>query len=173
MKVNEIMRRPAVVIRSSDSLEQAANRMLEHDLRGLPVVDDKGKICGFISVSDYLSRETRLPFSRYAIAQLFGKWVPKEGIEQIYEEARTIPVKQVMSAPALTVGEDDSVEELVDLMLRYGLNRIPVVRDGAPVGIVARYDLLKMMTHKSMGGSECECAMLRTDGAAKAQGPRE
>jgi len=30
-------------------------------------------------------------------------------------------------------------------MLNRDLNRIPVVRDGVPVGIVARFDLLRMM----------------------------
>jgi CBS domain-containing protein len=148
MKVSEIMRQPVVVIHGSDTLEHAAKIMLQHDVRGLPVVDDNGCICGFISVSDYLAKNKRFPFSRYSFPQLFGKWVPDEGIEGIYEEARTIAVSKVMTTPAFTIEEDISVEDLVEIMLRHGLNRIPVVRDGIPVGIVARYDLLKMMISK-------------------------
>jgi CBS domain-containing protein len=149
MKVSEIMRQPVVVIRGSDTLEQAAKIMLQHNLRGLPVVDDKGHISGFISVSDYLAKDKHFPFSRYCAPQLFGKWVPDKGIEEIYEEARSMTVSQVMSTPVLTVNEDASVEEVVELMLHHGLSRIPVVRDEIPVGIVARYDLLKMMVRKS------------------------
>jgi CBS domain-containing protein len=155
MKVSEIMRRPVVVIRGSDTLEQAAKMILEHNLRGLPVVDDMGYICGFISVSDFLAKNKHFPFSRYSAPQLFGKWVPEEGIEQIYDEARTSRVDQVMCSPAFTIEEDNSIEELVELLLRRGLSRIPVVRDGIPVGIVARYDLLKMMIHKS---TDCQDA---------------
>jgi CBS domain-containing protein len=154
MKVSEIMRRPVVVIHASDTLEQAAKMMLQNNVRGLPVVDDNGCICGFISVSDYLAKNKRIQFTRYSAPQLFGKWVPKEGIEEIYEEARTMAVNEVMSTPALTVNEGDSVEKLVELMLRQGLNRIPVVRDGIPIGIVARYDLLKMMILKSTDSHE-------------------
>jgi len=149
MKVSEIMRQPVVVIHKDASLQEAALMMLQNDLRGIPVVDDGGNICGFISVSDYLAKDKCLPFSRFRAAQLFGKWVPTEGIEQIYEEARTISVKQIMSTPVFTVPEDATVEHVIDLMIHHRLSRIPVVRDQKPVGIVARYDLLKMMARKS------------------------
>ena len=145
MKVSDIMRQPAVLIRESDTIEDAARIMLQHEVRGLPVVDDSGKICGFISASDYLAKMRGFPFSRFEAPQLFGKWVPNEGIEQIYEEARSLRVKQIMSAPAFTVKEDVTVEQLVELMTVHKFNRIPVVRDGVPVGIVARFDLLKLM----------------------------
>jgi CBS domain-containing protein len=163
MKVSEIMRRPVVVIRGSDSLEEAAKLMLQHDVRGLPVVDAEGKICAFISVSRYLAKDKHFPVSRYSALQLFGKWIPKEGIEQICRQARTMAVDQIMSSPAITVKEDDSVDELVELMLRHELGRIPVVRDGRPIGIVARYDLLKVMIYESIdpqnaGAAACEVA---------------
>lgn len=145
MQVRDIMRKPVVVVRDSDTLENAAKLMLQNDLRGLPVIDETGKICGFISVSDYLAKEKHFPFSHVAALQLFGKWIPKEGMEGIYEQARTLPVREIMNSPAFTVQECDTVEALVDWMLRHGLSRIPVVRDGIPVGIVSRHDLLKLM----------------------------
>lgn len=49
----------------------------------------------------------------------------------------------------VSVTEDDSVDKVVRLMLDRHLNRIPVVRDGVPVGIIARYDLLQLMVQKS------------------------
>ena len=55
MKVSQIMRQPIISLREEDSLEDAARVMLEHNLRGIPVVNEHGKICGFLSVSDYRS----------------------------------------------------------------------------------------------------------------------
>lgn len=52
MKVSQIRRQPAVVIHEDTSLEEAARIMLERKLRGLPVVDQQEKLCGFLSVSD-------------------------------------------------------------------------------------------------------------------------
>ena len=67
----------------------------------------------------------------------------------MYEEARTTPVKEIMSKNVIFVTEDDSVDKVVRLMLDRDLNRIPVVRDDVPVGIVARYDLLQLMMQKN------------------------
>lgn len=38
-----------------------------------------------------------------------------------------------------------AIAYMVSVCCPYDINRIPVVRDGVPVGIVARHDLLKMM----------------------------
>ena len=67
----------------------------------------------------------------------------------MYQEERNTPVKQIMSMNVVSVTEDDSVDKVVRLMLDRHLNRIPVVRDGVPVGIIARYDLLQLMVNKS------------------------
>lgn len=146
MKVKDVMRQPAVVINEETSLEEAAQLMLKHGFRGLPVIDKEGLLCGFVSVSDYLAKEKYLPFSTFHSPQLFGKWVPPEGIEEIYDEARATPVKEIMSKNVICIDENEPVEKLVELMMERGLNRVPVVRDGFPVGIVARYDLLRMMS---------------------------
>ncbi|HJU54651.1 MAG TPA: CBS domain-containing protein, partial [Pyrinomonadaceae bacterium] len=80
--------------------------------------------------------------------QLFGKWLDHEGIEKSYDEARRTPIKEVMSRNVVAVTEDETVDRVVELMVHRDLNRIPVVRDGVPVGIVARFDLLRMMMKK-------------------------
>ena len=67
----------------------------------------------------------------------------------MYQEERNTPVKQIMSTNVVSVTEDASVDKVVRLMLDRHLNRIPVVRDGVPVGIIARYDLLQLMVNKS------------------------
>jgi CBS domain-containing protein len=71
--------------------------------------------------------------------------VPKEGIEEIYKAARTITAKEIMTGPVITVSEDDPIEEAVRKLLSYDINHVPVVREGVPVGIVARHDLLNLM----------------------------
>ncbi len=65
MKVSQIMRQPVISMREGDSLEEAARVMLEHNLRGVPVVNAQGKISGFLSVSDYLTKDERVPFTKY------------------------------------------------------------------------------------------------------------
>jgi CBS domain-containing protein len=150
MKVGQIMRTPVVVVQETASLEEAARTMLEHDLRGIPVVDQQGKICGILSVSDFTTKDKYFVFGRMHVPQLFGNFVPRDGIEKLYEQARAIPVTDIMTRKVVTVTEDDTVEKVLELMLYRDLNRIPVVRDEVPIGIIARYDLLKMVAARNL-----------------------
>jgi CBS domain-containing protein len=55
-------------------------------------------------------------------------------------QARDLMTKQVVVA-----SEETRVHELADLMLTRHLNRLPIVRDGELVGIVARADLVRAL----------------------------
>lgn len=53
-----------------------------------------------------------------------------------------------MSRNVITVQENDSIEKVLELILKYDINRIPVMSDGKLVGIVARRDLLRIMKNQ-------------------------
>lgn len=63
----------------------------------------------------------------------------------MYQQARAILAADTMTRDVITVQENATIEEVLELMLRYDVNRIPVLRDKVLIGIVARYDLLKLM----------------------------
>jgi CBS domain-containing protein len=151
MKVSEIMTEPVLTITQDRSLEEVAHKMLDSKVGGLPVVDDEGKIVGMVTESDFSAKEHALPFSRNYAPQLFGEWMSKEGVEKAYKAARSIAVKEVMSSPAVTVTADDTVAEAVRRMLDHRVHRLPVVRDGVPVAMISRHDLLKMVVQKFQG----------------------
>ncbi|MGB2693413.1 MAG: CBS domain-containing protein [Thermodesulfobacteriota bacterium] len=151
MKVSEIMTEPVLTITQDRSLEEVAHKMLDSKVGGLPVVDDEGKIVGMVTESDFSAKEHAIPFSRNYAPQLFGEWMSKEGVDKAYQAARSIQVKEIMSSPAITIAEDDTVAEAVRRMLEQKVHRLPVVRDGVPIGIVSRHDLLKMVVQKFQG----------------------
>jgi CBS domain-containing protein len=145
MKVKEIMVRPVIVVGEDTTLEEIARIMLDNRIGCVPVVDEGGKLVGIVTESDFTAKEHGVPFSTLSAPQLFGRWMPKEGIEEIYRVARTMTAKEIMTSPVITVTEDDPIEEVVRRLLDYDINRIPVVRDGKPVGIVSQHDLLNLM----------------------------
>lgn len=51
-------------------------------------------------------------------------------------------VKTIMSKTVISVGEDTSVEEIARLMTTHAIKRLPVMTDGAIVGIVSRADIV-------------------------------
>ena len=52
LQVQEIMSRNPVSVSQDDTVERAAQMMLEHTISGLPVVDESGKVVGIITQSD-------------------------------------------------------------------------------------------------------------------------
>jgi len=47
-----------------------------------------------------------------------------------------------MSKTVISVSEDTSIEEIARLMTTHAINRLPVITDGAIVGIVSRADIV-------------------------------
>lgn len=145
LNAGQLMSRPVITVQQDASLEEVARIMLENRIGCVLVVDESGRLQGIVTETDFAGEERALPFSTYRVPQLFGEWVAKEGIEEIYEASRKLPVRQIMKSPVITAREDESITAVVERMLKHDINRIPVVRDGVPVGIIARYDLLRML----------------------------
>lgn len=62
--------------------------MLDRNVGGLPVVGDRGDLSGIVTESDFVAREKGIPFSVYRVPQMFGRWMPHEHVERIYESQR-------------------------------------------------------------------------------------
>lgn len=59
--VQAVMRPPTVQIHPGASIERAARLMLEHDVRGLPVVGNDGELVGVLTVRDLLDALVKSP----------------------------------------------------------------------------------------------------------------
>lgn len=55
-RVEQVMRAPAVTVPPDYPLEEAARLMIRHDLSGLPVVDETGRLVGIITRSDIFAQ---------------------------------------------------------------------------------------------------------------------
>ena len=144
MKVREIMSQPVITVKEETRLDEVAQLMLEKGIGGVLVIDKAGVLTGIVTESDFTAKEKYVPFSIMRFPQLFGSWLGDDA-EELYASARNTAAREVMSTQVVTVNENDSIEKVLELILKHDVNRIPVVRDGKPVGIVARRDLLKVM----------------------------
>jgi CBS domain-containing protein len=50
-----------------------------------------------------------------------------------------------MTEEVVTIGPDEELETLAEVMVKRRVNPLPVVEDGALVGIVSRSDIIGMM----------------------------
>ena len=150
MKVKEIMTAPVIVGKEENTVEEIAHIIIDNKIGCVPIVGKDGKMVGIITETDFMVKERCVPFSRFNAPQLFGNWMPEEGVEQAYKNARELMARDIMSEDVVSVAEEDGVDEVIKEMLKHDYHHIPVVRDGVPVGIVTRHDILKMTLDKAL-----------------------
>lgn len=146
--IKDIMVSTVYTANENDILSEVAVKMLEKNVGCLPVLDDEAKLVGFLSETDFAGKEKLIPFSRNHAPQLFGKWLNEGGIEEMYNNAKTIKVKEIMTTPPITIEEDETITVLIEKIMKYNIHRIPVVNNDKLVGIVSRRDLLKLLLSK-------------------------
>jgi CBS-domain-containing membrane protein len=107
------------------------------------VVDASGNLVGILSEGDFLRRRetgTQRRRSRW-LEFLMG---PGK-IASEYTHSHGMRVSEVMTENVRTISEDTELEEIVELMERHRIKRVPVVRDGKLTGIVTRSNLMHAM----------------------------
>ena len=143
MKAGDVMSRNVISVAPDATVLQAARLMLQHHISGLPVIDGKGKLVGILSEGDFLRRqETRTDRRRSRWLEfLFG---PGRTAAE-YTHSHGSKVSEVMTDDVHTVNEDTSLETIVELMERYHIKRVPILRGREVVGIVTRANLMHAM----------------------------
>jgi CBS domain-containing protein len=144
----DLMTRDVAVVHLETSLLEAVKLMARRRISGMPVVDDAGNIVGMISEGDLVrwhegSTEKQV---RWLDLLAEGFELAPVFLERIRAEHHK--VKAVMSPGAITVTEDTLAREVASLMHRKAIKRVPVLRDGKLVGIVARSDLVRALAQK-------------------------
>jgi CBS domain-containing protein len=141
MRAHQIMTRPVITVTPETTIVEAANTMLQRHISGLPVVDAAGKLIGIISEGDFIRRSEigtqrkRGRFLRFILGP------GKEATDFVHEQGRKIA--EIMTPEPLTINEDTDLEEIVELMEKNNVKRLPVTRGDKLVGIVSRSNLLQ------------------------------
>jgi len=138
VKVRELLTRDLSAIEREAKIEELVGLLEASGLSGLPVVDEDGRVVGFISERDVL--EAALPGYFEALE---GSQVGVSQLAERYRKIKDHPVERYMSE-AVTVREDEDGLVVADLMIRRDLKVVPVVdSEGFLLGVVRRIDLLK------------------------------
>ena len=107
------------------------------------VVDEQSRPLGIVTSGDLIRHilADGAPSGAYLKAVLSSPEALSRYVRDS-EHARGDRVADAMTAPALTVGPDDSLKDVAQLFRTQPVRRLVVVRDGVLVGIIRRVDLI-------------------------------
>ncbi len=143
------MTAPAVVVPPETPVEEIAKLLLKRRISAVPVVAaDDERLLGIVSEGDLVRRVetgTQREPSWWLTAFASG-----DGVARDYARSRGRQAADVMTRDVVTVGEDATLPEIVALLERHRIKRVPVVRDGKVIGIVSRANLLQGLASRAV-----------------------
>jgi len=141
MHAKQVMSRPVHTVAADVSVYDAAQVLLNAGISAAPVVDADGSMLGIVSEADLMYRPE--------IGTVPGKsWLQRlltndDAMARDYIRSHAHRVADVMTKNVVTADERTPLRDIAALMQRYGIKRVPILRDGKIVGIVSRANLLQ------------------------------
>ncbi len=142
MKASDVMTRNVLTVGRETSVADAIRVMLDSNVSGLPVLDN-GKVVGILTEGDLLRRsETGTERHRprwleilMGPGRMAGEYVRTHGRK----------VAEIMTTDVISVAADTPLDEVVGVMERRRIKRVPVIEGDVLVGVVSRLDLLRAL----------------------------
>ena len=144
MKARDIMTTKVISVGTGDVVEDIVSLLLEKHLSAVPVVNTDGHVVGMVSEGDLMHRpELGTDKSPSRLLALFESFETKA---KNYVKTHGMNAREVMSHPAVTASPDAELSDVVSIMDRKNVKRLPIVDGGALVGLVSRSDLLRALS---------------------------
>jgi CBS domain-containing protein len=143
LKARDLMSTEVITVSPKATVTDAAKKMVDNRVSGLPVVDDEGKLIGVISEGDLLRRveigtDAGTPGSLFTL-ELAHQFLKAHGQH----------VEDVMTQKVASVVENTGLTEIASLMQLMRFKRVPVTDHGKVIGVVSRADVLKVLVREA------------------------
>jgi CBS domain-containing protein len=142
MKARDVMTLAVYTVKPTMSVRDVARLFMQRRISAVPVVDDQGKIVGIVSEGDLVHR------SEISTQRRHPWWLDLMVRDEVldaeeYIKAHAKQVANIMTRNLITAEPDTPLQEIVEILEKYGIKRVPIVRNGQLVGIVSRANLVQ------------------------------
>jgi len=146
MLARDIMNKNVITVQEDASIEELARVLTENHISGAPVVNKEGKLVGIVTDADLIHKETnpRAP----GFVNILGAIIYVTGIARYREDFKKLAAtrtSEIMTTDVIAVGGEAEIEQVAALMVDHGVKRVPVLDNGAIVGIIGRADIVKTL----------------------------
>jgi CBS domain-containing protein len=129
--IRQLMSTDLFVVNPNDTMERVHEIFNSNPIHHLPVVDERGRVQGMISKSDYLSITNAFP--------LFREDLREAANERLF---KSLLVEDVMSRQIATLSPNDPITVAAGYFQENLFHALPIVEEDVLVGILTTYDLL-------------------------------
>ncbi len=144
MKAYEVMVSQVHKVKETDTIKSVIEKFIEHQISGLPVVNDRNEVVAFISDGDimrYIGKHTdKVIDTFYYPIVIMGDY---ENFEEREQRLLNLNVMQLAKRKVIKVSWDEDIEIIAAILGKKQIKKVPVVRNGVLAGIISRGDIIR------------------------------
>lgn len=146
LKAEDIMTKDVIAVKPETTVEELARLLIEHKISGAPVVDDDNQLVGVVTENDLIKKNARLHIP--TIVRLFDAYflLNSKKVEDEIKKMVATTVDEICNKDIVSLTEESTLEEIATIMSEQSIHLLPVLRNGAVVGIVGKADVVRSMT---------------------------
>lgn len=143
MHARDIMTTPVVTATPQTGILDIVKLMLDKRISALPIVTEDGALVGLVSEGDLIRRSEigARNYSSWWLAAIGGQ----ARLAEDFVKTHAMKAEEIMTREVVTVTSDTPVWEIAEILEKNKIKRVPVVDDGAVVGVVSRANLLQAL----------------------------
>lgn len=140
----DIMSKKVVTVKKDLAIKDLSKLFIEHNVNGLPVVDDDGKVVGIVTQSDLIEQNKNLHIP--TVIALFDAVLFIESEKKFEADVKKLTgtrVEDIYTSKAVTVSTDTRLDDIITLMAEKNIHTIPVVEGDELVGVIGKLDIIR------------------------------
>ena len=142
MKAKDIMTSRVVTVGPDEPVTAIAQRLTDHHISAVPVVEEDGTLLGIVSEGDLL-RRPEIGTEKPSGSWWLNLWREPSDLAEDFTKAHGKTARDVMTAPVISVGPEASLSEVAETLERNHIKRVPIVDDGRVVGLISRANIIR------------------------------
>lgn len=144
LTARDIMTPDPVTVSPDAGVVDAAKLMADRSVGALPVMEG-GKLVGIVTEGDLIMQDVRIEYPTYIqLLDGFIMYPPAHArFESELKKAVAATVADVMTSDPVTIDAGAPIEDVATLLAEQDVSRLPVLEDGAVVGIISKHDIVR------------------------------
>lgn len=148
--IRNIMETDVYTVNEKDTIADVLRVLVEKKTSGLPIIDDNQKIVGFISDGDIMKYIAKQDPRIIDMTSFITVWYDIESFDQKLEDLLKINVMELATTKAVTVNEDEAIDDVARILGKKKIKKVPVEADGKLVGVISRSNIIRYIVQKHL-----------------------
>ncbi|GFN33468.1 CBS domain-containing protein [Paenibacillus xylaniclasticus] len=157
MKAMDIMNEHVYKVKENDTVRSVIEKFIDYNISGLPIVNDRNEIVGYISDGDimrYIGKKSdRVVGNFYYIAVISDPEMLEDKVKHILD----LNVLVIAKRKVITADWDEELDQVAAILGKKQIKKLPIVRNGVLVGIISRGDVIRNVFRSVMNEENSVC----------------